>query len=171
MRSRPPTSRSRTSGRWRARPTWAVKRRRRPDDDLFMGIPFASFRGRFSPRTEGRAFLARVARRVEAGFLMGRPHFRSRYAVASHAGDQLAIRSEDFWTDFNVGLNEISLRLVGDGAVEYEVTFWRWLRGCIVMCGAFAILLLAGFVLPLPENLSIPAQLRRGPPADRAMSY
>jgi hypothetical protein len=62
-----------------------------------MAAQIASFRGRFMPRTEARAFLTHVARRVESGFLMGRPHFRSRYAIALHAGGELAIRSMFFW--------------------------------------------------------------------------
>src|SRR2546422_3560208 len=104
--------------------------RAREDEHLSPLLP--AFRGRFEPRTEGRAFLARVARRVEAGFLMARPHFRSRYSVVSHSGDRLAIRSDDFWTDFNVGLNDISLRVARDGAIDYEGTFLRWLGGGIV---------------------------------------
>jgi hypothetical protein len=135
-----------------------------------MGLSFAAFRGQFSPRTEGRAFLARVAGRVEAGFLPGRPHFRSRYAVVSRSGDELAIRSENFWTDFNVGLNDITLRLARDGAVEYHVTFRRWLRGGLVLCAAFAAALLLVYVLPLPESLSVSAQVNRGSPAERAMN-
>ena len=136
-----------------------------------MSPPLAKFHGRFTPRTEGRAFLARVARRVEAGFLMGRPHFRSRYAVASHSGDELAIRSENFWTDFNVGLNDISMRIARDGAIEYDVTFWRWLRGGLVGCGTFAAVMLLAFALPLPESLSIAAQMRHATPAERTLSY
>ena len=135
-----------------------------------MGLSIAGFRGRFNPRTEGRAFLARVARRVEAGFLLGRPHFRSRYAVASQSGDALAIRSENFWTDFNVGLNDITLRLARDGAVEYHVTFRRWLRGGLVLCGTLAAVLLLVYLLPLPEILSISAQVNRGSPAERALN-
>jgi len=134
-----------------------------------MGPSFAAFRGHFSPRTEGRAFLARVARRVEAGFLLGRPHFRSRYAVVSQSGDELAIRSENFWTDFNVGLNDISLRLAPGGAVEYHVTFSRWLRGSLVTCGALAVLLFLAYLLPLPESISIAAQMRRVSPAERRL--
>ena len=131
-----------------------------------MDLSFAAFRGRFNPRTEGRAFLARVARRVEAGFLLGRPHFRSRYAVASRSGDELEIRSENFWTDYNVGLNDITLRLARDGAIEYQVTFWRWLRGCLVLCGALAVVLLLAYLLPLPESISLSAQMRRTSPAE-----
>ena len=135
-----------------------------------MAAPIASFRGRFVPRTEARAFLAHVARRVESGFLMGRPHFRSRYAIALHAGGELAIRSTDFWTDFNVGLNDISLRVAGDGAIEYRVTFARWLRGSILLCAALVTVLLLLYVLPLPAGLSIADRLRHGTPAARTLN-
>ncbi|TMQ48294.1 MAG: hypothetical protein E6K72_13215 [Candidatus Eisenbacteria bacterium] len=134
-----------------------------------MGWSVASFRGRFAPRTEGRTFLALVARRVEAGFLMGRPHFRSRYAVASKSGDELAIRSEDFWTDFNVGLNDVTLRLMRDGVVEYDVRFGRWLRGCLLLCGTIALLLLFAYALPLPAHLSFAAQMRHASPRERGL--
>jgi hypothetical protein len=135
-----------------------------------MTTPVASFRGRFTPHTEPRAFLTRVARRVEAGFLSGAPHFRSRYAIALHAGDELAIRSEGSWTDFNVGLNDIALRVAGDGAIEYRVTFTRWLRGSIVLCGALVAVLLLLYFLPLPAGLSIADQLRQGTPAAQTMN-
>jgi hypothetical protein len=136
-----------------------------------MGLSIAAFRGQFNPRTEGRAFLARLARRVEAGFLMGRPHFRSRYAVVSQTGEELEIRSEDFWTDFNVGLNDITLRLARDGAVEYHVTFWRWVRGGVVLCTTMAALLLLLYLLPLPEYWSIAAQVNHGSPRERLLNH
>jgi len=135
-----------------------------------MSPPVASFHGRYAPRTEAREFLARVARRVEAGFLMGRPHFRSRYAVTSHSGDRIAIRSEDFWTDFNVGLNDIRLRLAGDGAVEYDVTFRRWLRGSVVLSAALGVILVGLYLLPVPDSISISAQLRRGTPEEQRLN-
>ena len=135
-----------------------------------MTTTVASFRGRFTPHTEARAFLTRVARRVEAGFLSGQPNFRSRYAIALHAGDELAIRSEGSWTDSNVGLNDISLRVAGDGAIEYRVTFTRWLRGTIVLCAALVAVLLLLYFLPLPAWLSISDHLRLGTPAAQTMN-
>ena len=136
-----------------------------------MGSLIASFRGRFTPHTEAKTFLARVARRVEAGFLLGHPHFRSHYALTRQSGDELAIRSKTFLTDFNVGLNDISLRIAGDGAIEYEVTFWRWVRGCVVLCGGLALVFLLAYALPLPAGLSISAQLRSAPPEQRPLGY
>jgi hypothetical protein len=132
-----------------------------------MSFSLAGFSGRFTPRTEPRAFLAGVERRVEAGFLMGRPHFRSRYAVVMHTGDELAIRSQDFWTDFNVGLNDITLRVAGDGAIEYEVKFWRWVRGCVVLCGVIGAIILLTFLFPIPgSTLDFRAQWRFGAPQE-----
>jgi hypothetical protein len=136
-----------------------------------MGRLAPAFRGRFTPRTEGRAFLARVAKRVEAGFLMGRPHSRSRYSVVSQSGDEIAIRSDGFWSDFNVGLNEISLKLARDGVVDYEVTFWRWLRGGVALSFALALALLLAYLLPLPEPWNIRSQLRAMPRGEREMGY
>lgn len=112
-------------------------------------------------------FLARLADRVEAGLLMGRPHFRSRYSVVTRSADELVIRSDGFWTDFNVGLNDITMRLATDGSIEYEVTFWRWLRGGIILCGVLGLVLVACNVLPLPEPWSIAAELRRRPPSEQ----
>ena len=136
-----------------------------------MSMLAPSFRGRFTPRTEGNAFLARVAKRVEAGFLMGRPHFRSRYAVVSQSGGDLAIRSDGFWSDFNVGLNDITLRVARDGVVDYEVTSWRWLRGNLVLCGALAVVLLLAYLLPLPEPWNVGSQLGAMPRGEREMGY
>jgi hypothetical protein len=136
-----------------------------------MVMPLAAFHGRYTPRTEGGAFLARLARRVEAGFLTGHPNFRSRYAVVSRSGDQLVIRSENLWTDFNVGLNDISLRLAPDGAVEYDVAFARWLRAGLLLGAVIAAGLLLAYVLPLTEGVSVAAQMRRAPPGQRGLGY
>jgi len=130
-----------------------------------MSLFAPTFGGSFVPRLEGRVFLDRFARRVEAGLLMGRPHFRSRYSVVNRSSDELVIRSNDFWTDFNVGLNDITLRLGRDGAIEYRVTFWRWLRGGVVFCGAMGVAFLVMYFLPLPEPWNITAQLKRYPPS------
>ena len=130
-----------------------------------MSLSLARFNGRFTPRTEPRAFLAGVERRVEAGFLMGRPHFRSRYAVVRQSGDELVIRSQDFWTDFNVGLNDITLRVAGDGAIEYQVKFWRWVRGGVILCGVIGGVILLAFLFPIPgSTLDFRAQWPAGAP-------
>jgi hypothetical protein len=136
-----------------------------------MGPFLPAFQGRFTPGTDGRAFLARVARRVEAGFLSGGPHFRSRYSVVSQAADRLVFRSEGFWSDYNVGLNDVTLRLAADGAVEYEVSFWRWLRIGVIHGGSLGALLVTLYLLPLPEPWSIPGQLSRQLPAQPASAH
>lgn len=133
-----------------------------------MAPPIAAFHGRYTPRTEGRAFLARVARRVEAGFITGQPNFRSRYEVVSRSGDELAIRSTNLWTDFNVGLNDIALRLA-DGAIEYEVAFGRWLRAGLVLGAVIGTGLLLAYVFPLVDGASMAAQLGRAAPGPRGL--
>jgi hypothetical protein len=132
-----------------------------------MSPPVARFTGRFTPRTEPREFLARVERRVEAGFHTGGPHARSRYAVTSRSAEEIAIRSRGFLTDFAIGLNDISMRIASDGAIEYRVTFWRWLRGCILLSGVIGALLLITYWIPLPGNgINFRSQARAGSPAE-----
>ena len=127
-----------------------------------------AFHGRYTPNAECRAFLARVARRVEAGFLMGQPHFRSRYAVVSQGLDELSIRSEGFWSDYNVGLNDISLRIERDGAIDYRVSYWRWLRGGIVLSALLVGVIIASQLLPLPKGMSYLAEVRDLPRSQQA---
>ena len=77
-------------------------------------------------------FVARLARRVEAGFLSPGMRSRADYRVASSDRDSITIRAHGFLTIYNVGLNEIVLTRQGAGTLCYRVTFWGWTRTAVV---------------------------------------
>jgi hypothetical protein len=82
--------------------------------------------------------------RVAAGLLAGAADRRSNYRVVSSSPERLSIEAGNWWTAFNVGLNDVELRLLQPGAVKYRVRYWRWAWSCIALCG---VLGLAGIVL------------------------
>jgi hypothetical protein len=109
-----------------------------------------------APRTEGTIpirssaaqFLAAFRRRVAAGLLSGRPR-RSNYVIAEGASDRLRVRAADWWTAFNVGLNELELEPQA-GVVHYRVRYWRWAGYAL---GVSAILGLIGVSLLLAVDV------------------
>lgn len=116
------------------------------------------FAGRTRIASPGPAFLDRMEARVQSGLLTGKPHRRARYAVTRHTQQELAFRASDFITAINVGLNDVSLRAVGDGAVEYLVRYRRW-AAYVVSLGA----LLGGAFVVAFLFLNIGAQVERYP--------
>jgi hypothetical protein len=94
-------------------------------------------------------FLPAFEKRVTAGLLTGRPHPRSNYQVVASATDGLTIQAADWWTAFNVGLNDVELRLSQPGAVQYRVRYWRWAWYCVALCGALGLI---GIVLLLTTD-------------------
>ena len=108
-----------------------------------------------APRTEGTVpirssaaqFLEAFRRRVAAGLLSGRLHPRSNYVIAEGASDRLRVRAADWWTAFNVGLNELELE-PRPGVVHYRVRYWRWAGyalGVSAILGLIGLLLLLAF--------------------------
>lgn len=87
-------------------------------------------------------------KRVAAGLLAGRAGPRSAYRVVDGGRDQLRVRAEGWLTAFNVGLNDIELRINRPGFVEYRVTYWRWAAYSLALGGALGLIglvLLLGF--------------------------
>lgn len=113
------------------------------------------FRPRFAGivkiRSPGAEFLDRFERRVQAGLLNGKPHWRVRYAVTRRSDHALAFRAGSFMTAINVGLNEVHLRIIGDQRLEYEVTYRRWaacvVAGGLALGGLLGTALIACFLL------------------------
>jgi hypothetical protein len=112
------------------------------------------FAGGVKIRSPGAEFLDRFARRVQAGLLTGKPHWRARYAVTRRADSQLAFRACTWMTAINVGLNDVELRILGDQRLEYVVTYRRWAAYAVVfgvaVCGLIGAALIACFLL-LPD--------------------
>ena len=108
-----------------------------------MSVLSPSFTGKTGISSSGPAFLEKMKARVESGLLTGKPHRRARYVVTRHTQQELAFRASDFITAINVGLNEVSLRAVGDGTVEYSVRYQRWAAYVVglgaLLGGAFVV--------------------------------
>lgn len=101
-----------------------------------MSLLSPSFDGQTQIASSGAVFLERMKTRVQSGLLMGKPHWRSRYAVTRHTQQELAFRASDTMTAINVGLNEVVLRTAGNRNVEYSVSYLRW-AAYVVGLGAF----------------------------------
>ena len=102
-----------------------------------MNLLSPSFNGQTQIASSGAVFLDRMRARVQSGLLMGKPHWRSRYAVTKHTQQELAFRASDIMTAINVGLNEVILRTTGNrNVVEYSVSYRRW-AAYVVCLGAF----------------------------------
>jgi len=99
----------------------------------------------------GAEFLDRFERRVQAGLLTGKPHWRVRYAVTRRSDHELAFRACSLMTAINVGLNEVDLRILGDQSLEYVVSLRRWAAYAVVfgvsLCGLLGTALIACFLL------------------------
>jgi hypothetical protein len=106
-----------------------------------------------APRIEGAVpirssadeFAAAFRDRVASGLIFGRPHVRSRYLIVEDGGGILRVVAADFSSAFNVGLNDVRLRL-RSGSVEYQVEYWRWASYAVGLAGALGII---GLVLLL----------------------
>jgi hypothetical protein len=101
------------------------------------------FEGSVSIASAALPFIEAFTTRVAAGLLTGTSHPRSRYLVHDTGPERLAVSAADWWTALNVGLNEIELRLPGDGFVHYRVRYWRWALFGLGLGGVLSIVGLA----------------------------
>jgi len=58
----------------------------------------------------------------------------------SHAPDRITVRAADWSTAFNVGLNDIELRLSPPASVHYRVRFWRWASYAFGLSGVLGLI-------------------------------
>lgn len=68
----------------------------------------------------------RMARRIETGLLTPGSRRRANYVVRSKSSDAVSFSADDFWTAFNIGLNEVELRRADGNRVAYHGSFSRW---------------------------------------------
>lgn len=126
--------------------------------DLFRPL----FAGSVTISSPGAEFLERFERRVQAGLLTGKSHWRARYAVTRRTDHELAFRACSLMTAINVGLNDVELRILGDQRLEYVVTYRRWAAYVVVygiaLCGLIGIALIACFLLMPGMRRDIAAQ-------------
>jgi hypothetical protein len=106
-----------------------------------------TFRGTIGLRTPSNEFLGRLQRRINAGFLSGMPHWRSRYVVTQQTDRELTFRASNFMTAINVGINHVEVRIHEDLWLEYVVTYRRWAAYCVALCALIGMLLAGGFLL------------------------
>ena len=110
----------------------------------------------FTPQIDGSLpihsppveFARALERRVAAGLLTGAADRRSNYQLLGSGPDGIRVSATDWWTAFNVGLNDVELRFPLPGVVHYTVRYWRWAAYGIGLCGAMGVtglVLLLGF--------------------------
>jgi hypothetical protein len=110
-------------------------------------MQFASIEGSKPVRSAPRAFVSAFARRIAAGLFPGAPAKRTRYAVTREGGDVLQFRAVNWWTAFNVGLNEVELAVSPDRQVRYRVRYPRWAAYALAGSGAFGLVFIAFLLL------------------------
>ena len=106
-------------------------------------------RGRVGIQSPAGRFLPAFEQRVAAGLLAGTPDRRSSYRVVSSSPAGLSIEAANWRTAFYVGLNDVEVRLVQPGAVQYRVRYWRWAWFCLALCGVLGMI---GVVLLLTTD-------------------
>ena len=108
-------------------------------------ISFApQFSGTVKIRTPVAPFLRQFKQRMEAGLILGEPHWRWRYVVEEFSDSELTFGAATFMTAINIGLNRVTLHKVGPNQIEYKVTYRIWAAYCVVLG---AVLALIGFAL------------------------
>jgi hypothetical protein len=112
-----------------------------------MALFSPTFCGTVRIRIPSTEFLDRLRRRIDAGFLTGMPHGRSRYVVTQQTDRELTIRAGNFMTAINVGLNQVEVRIPEDPWLEYVVTYRRWAAYCVALGALLGTALIACFLL------------------------
>ena len=102
----------------------------------------------FLPEFEGRLpedlpddALARVARAVREGTFHPGPVSRSQYILVFEESDRIRFRARTLLTAVGIGLNDVTLHRLPDGAIACFVTFYRWFYYCLTVT-------LVGFAVP-----------------------
>ena len=68
----------------------------------------------------------RMARRIDTGLLSPGSRRRANYVVRSKSSEAVSFFADDFWTAFNIGMNDIELRRADGNRVAYRGSFRRW---------------------------------------------
>jgi len=90
-------------------------------------VPFApEFEGEMTFASLPDDFVERLRQRVGAGFLCPGIRARADYRVDTSDRDRIRIEAHGFMTQYNIGLNEVTIRRGGPNRLRYQVRFWRW---------------------------------------------
>jgi hypothetical protein len=89
----------------------------------------------------------RMTRRIETGLLTPGSRRRANYVVRSRSSDAVSFSANDFWTAFNVGLNDVELHRAEGNRVAYHGSFNRWaayaaIQGLVVAGAVLLVVLL-----------------------------
>ena len=95
-------------------------------------------------------FIAALRRRIEIGFLTGKPGSRSNYEIVDSRPESIRVRAVDWGTAINVGLNDLDLSLAKSGTLQFRLQFWRWATYCLALCSVIG---LAGVALFLTIDI------------------
>jgi hypothetical protein len=116
----------------------------------------------------GEAFVHAFVRRIESGLLLTASPSRNQYVVTHVGPDALRFRAASWLTAFNVGLNDVDLKVEPRGVVRYYIRYGRWTRSAVALGAAIGLGLIAFFVLfdlrtyiaehPGPEYLGMSPQ-------------
>jgi hypothetical protein len=91
-------------------------------------------------------FFERLHKRVEAGLLTGKPHWRAQYVVTRHSDRELTFRAATWATAINVGLNNVDLRFEADHRLDYVVSYRRWAASALLFTVALGALIGFGLI-------------------------
>jgi hypothetical protein len=67
-----------------------------------------------------------MGRRIETGLLSPGSRRRANYVVRSKSSDAVSFSANDFWTAFNIGMNDVELRRADGNRIAYHGSFSRW---------------------------------------------
>ena len=114
-----------------------------------MGLLSAAYDGSIELDSLPTDWVDRMARRIEKGLLAPGSRRRANYVVRSRSSDAVTFSADDFWTAFNIGLNDVELRRADGNRVAYHASFSRWAAYAAVQGLAVAVaVLIAVLLLP-----------------------
>jgi len=115
----------------------------------------AEFEGTFSPERLRGDFVAALAKRVRSGLFPRASQRRNRYAVVEESEKEMRFRSDGFLTSFNIGWNDVRVRVESAAGapprVRYEASFWGWAKYSVVLGAFLGVVLIACWLFFRPR--------------------
>ena len=118
-------------------------------DSVVLSLLSPAYDGSIEVGTLPADWTERVGRRVETGLLMPGSRRRANYVVRSKSADFVSFAADDFWTVYNVGLNDVELRRADGGHIAYHGSFTRWAAYAAIQgLGIVSAVLIAVLLIP-----------------------
>ncbi len=92
-------------------------------------------------------FVERIARRVETGLLVPNNRTRANYRVLASDRDSISFAAEGFFTQYNVGLNRVTVRRADASQLDYQCVFWGWTGYALAHGAVMGLLFVAVYAL------------------------